>query len=153
MTNSLDAYKLFAQYYDLYIGSFNEDMNFYTSFCNKNDEIIEIGCGTGRILKHFLESGFHITGVDISDEMLEIAKKKLRQYELNGQLFLKNKEETSEICIETKRKYYSPSEIKKLLPLAGFLKISFSTLYNKEKFRPKLGDNNLKGNYIVKAEV
>ncbi len=90
MINSKDTYKLFAEYYDLYTARYAEDLDFYLSFCNKHDRILEIGCGTGRVLKPFLDAGYKITGVDISDEMLEIAKGKFREFEMSGQLTLLN---------------------------------------------------------------
>lgn len=38
-------------------------------------KILDVGCGTGLKSKYFLAEGFQITGVDISDKMIEIAKK------------------------------------------------------------------------------
>ena len=48
---------------------------FYSSEKNKN--ILEIGCGTGRHTKRILDAGNKVTGVDISPGMLEKAKEKL----------------------------------------------------------------------------
>jgi ubiquinone/menaquinone biosynthesis C-methylase UbiE len=90
MVDSKETYKLFAEYYDLYAGNYTEDLEFYKSICKNQDKIIEIGCGTGRVLKSFLDSAFKITGVDISDEMLEISKKKLETYIIRKQLVLLN---------------------------------------------------------------
>ena len=90
MIHSDNPYKLFAEYYDLYVGKFDSDLDFYLSYCSKTDNILEIGCGTGRILKHILENGFKITGIDISNEMLEKAREKLSSYEKSGQLSLIN---------------------------------------------------------------
>jgi SAM-dependent methyltransferase len=87
MAHSTETYKLFADYYDLYVGKFSADLEFYHSFCKKPEDIVEIGCGTGRILAYFLERGFKITGTDISVEMLEKAHEKLNAYEKSG--FLK----------------------------------------------------------------
>jgi ubiquinone/menaquinone biosynthesis C-methylase UbiE len=77
MIHSIDTYKAFSDFYDSYVGKFNEDFDFYKTYCNKSDSIIEIGCGTGRILDYFLKQNYKITGVDISDEMLNKAKDKL----------------------------------------------------------------------------
>lgn len=43
---------------------------------DKSKKILELGCGTGNYLKIFFEKNYNITGLDISKEMLEIAKKK-----------------------------------------------------------------------------
>ena len=90
MNNPKEAYRIFAGYYDLYVHNFAEDLEFYTSVCTKSDEIIEVGCGTGRVLNHFLQNNFNITGVDISSEMLEIAKNKLVPYINDKKLTLIN---------------------------------------------------------------
>jgi SAM-dependent methyltransferase len=79
MVNSSETYRKFAQYYDLYVGKYNADLDFYISLCKNVDSIIEVGCGTGRVMLPFLQNGFQITGIDISDEMLEIATHKLSQ--------------------------------------------------------------------------
>jgi SAM-dependent methyltransferase len=80
MTGPSETYKAFALYYDAYISKFTGDLDFYLSLCNKDDKILEVGCGTGRVLKKFLEHDFLITGIDISPEMLEIAASKLSFY-------------------------------------------------------------------------
>ncbi len=90
MTNSIDTYKIFADFYDLYAGKFTSDLEFYRSFCTKTDNIIEIGCGTGRILNCFLELGYHLTGVDISHAMLDKASQKLRKWIDSNKLQLIN---------------------------------------------------------------
>jgi SAM-dependent methyltransferase len=37
--------------------------------------VVEIGCGTGNLANRFIEQGFYYTGLDISAEMLAIAKR------------------------------------------------------------------------------
>ena len=86
MITSQDTYKLFAEYYDKYVRNFSEDLIFYLSRADKNEKIIEIGCGTGRILEYFLDNGYSITGVDISNEMIEKSRKKLSAYLKTGNL-------------------------------------------------------------------
>ena len=51
------------------------ELNFYLSYAKKGEKILEPLCGSGRFLVPFLEHGFDISGVDLSEEMLE----KLRQ--------------------------------------------------------------------------
>jgi SAM-dependent methyltransferase len=50
--------------------------------------VLEIGCGTGRVLRAVLDEGCHVTGVDISDTMLDVAAVKLHAYLMQGQLVL-----------------------------------------------------------------
>jgi SAM-dependent methyltransferase len=79
---SIEAYKVFSEYYDSYVGKFNTDLNFYRTFSgDRSNRILELGCGTGRILKYLLDLGYSdITGVDISQDMLNKAQAKLSRY-------------------------------------------------------------------------
>ncbi|MHA1130534.1 MAG: class I SAM-dependent methyltransferase [Candidatus Helarchaeota archaeon] len=45
--------------------------------------IMELGVGTGVYLAEFVQNGYHVTGADISIEMLRITKEKLRQNRYN----------------------------------------------------------------------
>src|SRR3954453_9984289 len=36
--------------------------------------LVDLGCGTGRLCVHFARKGFECVGVDLSDEMLEMAR-------------------------------------------------------------------------------
>jgi SAM-dependent methyltransferase len=74
----------------VYVGDFNADLPLYTSLCAREHNVLEIGCGTGRVLRTLLEQGCRVTGVDISDAMLHVAEAKLRAYLEEGQLVLKN---------------------------------------------------------------
>jgi SAM-dependent methyltransferase len=88
--NSQETYKKFARYYDLYVGDFNADLPLYKSLCTPEHNVLEIGCGTGRVLRALLEQGCRVTGVDISDDMLRLADAKLREHIVQGKLVLKN---------------------------------------------------------------
>ncbi len=91
MTDQADSsktYEKFAKYYDQYTSGFSEDLPFYLSLCGRNDRILEIGCGSGRVLKAFLEKGFNITGIDTSAQMLSMAGSKLQEFIDKGRLKL-----------------------------------------------------------------
>lgn len=53
-----------------------DELQFYLSYANHNDKILEALCGSGRFLVPFLNRGFDITGLDLSLEMLAKLKKK-----------------------------------------------------------------------------
>lgn len=42
--------------------------------------VLDLPCGTGRLAEVLLDSGFRVTGVDISPAMLDVATRKLRRY-------------------------------------------------------------------------
>jgi SAM-dependent methyltransferase len=78
MTNTLyDSF--IAEYYDespLVRGRL-QDVAFYREAAREfGDPILELGCGTGRITMALAEDGKRVTGLDLSERMLEHAVKK-----------------------------------------------------------------------------
>lgn len=55
---------------------------------NQNDQILEIGFGNGRLISEIIRElkGGKVCGIDISDEMVELAYKKNAQWTKNGVL-------------------------------------------------------------------
>ena len=81
MATSKEIYKDYSRFYDDYTDDVIADLNTYTQNIDKNDCILEIGCGTGRITQKILEQKpKHVIGVDNSLDMLKIAQKKLKKY-------------------------------------------------------------------------
>jgi SAM-dependent methyltransferase len=73
-----DAYAPFAEYYDSEYDAFDADLDFYRQFAlQANGPILELGCGTGRVLRALAELGLPLTGIDNSAEMLRRARTRL----------------------------------------------------------------------------
>jgi SAM-dependent methyltransferase len=54
------------------------DLEFYLDFAESaNGTVLELGCGTGRILIPIAAAGYDITGLDFSDHMLDRCRQKL----------------------------------------------------------------------------
>lgn len=71
-------YDTIAAYYDLEHRSFTEDIDLYLQFIEAaGDPVIELGCGTGRILRGIADAGYSVTGVDSSIPMLDFARNTL----------------------------------------------------------------------------
>ena len=78
--DAAETYRAFAEIYDSYVGDFSDDMGLYVGLCSNAQTVLEVGCGTGRVLEPLLRCGHQVTGVDISQEMLSIAAKKLAAF-------------------------------------------------------------------------
>ncbi|MEI6079258.1 MAG: class I SAM-dependent methyltransferase [bacterium] len=64
--------------YDVDYRSRTNDIDFYVQRCvSANTDVLELGCGTGRISIPIAQKGLHVTGIDSSAEMLKRAKEKL----------------------------------------------------------------------------
>lgn len=69
----------FTPYYDLEFGAFAEDLPLYEQFAARaGARLLELGCGTGRLLVPLAQRGLRVTGVDISATMLNVARTKLQ---------------------------------------------------------------------------
>lgn len=79
--NLASPYDAFARIYDLQHSSFLDDAPMYLRLAREAapaTSILEIGCGSGRVMIPLAEAGFRIVGVDESAEMLRIAEHRLR---------------------------------------------------------------------------
>lgn len=66
-----------------------EDAGFYrTVFTENPGPILDVGCGTGRLLVPFAKEGLDIEGLDTSESMLAICRKKLQSNGLANCLHL-----------------------------------------------------------------
>ncbi|MDI6794337.1 MAG: class I SAM-dependent methyltransferase [bacterium] len=78
-----------ARDYDSYYADlelFQLDTEILDDIIREQGKILDIGCGTGRHTIHFSKKGFDVLGVDLSDHMLEIAKKKIEEQGLRPKL-------------------------------------------------------------------
>jgi len=67
-----------ARFYDYEQKEFTKDIRFYVEMAKAcGGGVLELACGTGRILLPIAQQGVKITGLDISKEMLNVAKNKI----------------------------------------------------------------------------
>jgi len=73
-------YDLIAPFYDLEHAHFDEDLSLYTNFAELcGSPLLELACGSGRLLVPLARQGYELTGVDSSGSMLELAREALEQ--------------------------------------------------------------------------
>lgn len=72
--------KALVDYYDLFFKGEDGDVAFYVEEAQKaGSPVLELGCGTGRILIPVAEAGVEITGLDASKEMLSSIRHKVSE--------------------------------------------------------------------------
>lgn len=75
---SADPYSRIAPYYDLLHASLTQDIGFVLTLAARNPgPVLELGCGTGRLLFPLARAGHRIIGVDNSAAMLTLARRRL----------------------------------------------------------------------------
>lgn len=73
-----DAATRLARYYDLDLQDDPGDADLYLALAQRTDgPVLELGCGTGRLLAPLVQAGFHVTGVDVDPQMLARAEHRL----------------------------------------------------------------------------
>ncbi|MGC1480017.1 MAG: class I SAM-dependent methyltransferase [Chthoniobacterales bacterium] len=66
-----------AEYYDRFCNPPPGDVGFYRSRVTSRTRVLELGCGTGRVLLPLAERARYVHGLDESSDMLEICRRKL----------------------------------------------------------------------------
>ena len=82
--DSAEGYNLYAKDYDFslkFLNTFEKGKLFSLLGDLKGKKVLDVGCGTGRILGELKLFGAKITACDISSEMLAIAKRKYPEIE------------------------------------------------------------------------
>lgn len=76
-----------GKHYDLIHKDVINDINFWLNQAHKyvdsTEGILELACGTGRITIPLAEAGNSVTGIDISSDMLQVAREKSKELDLH----------------------------------------------------------------------
>jgi ubiquinone/menaquinone biosynthesis C-methylase UbiE len=71
-----------AELYDISVPDWDGELDFYRELARevkahgREQSVLEVGCGTGRITIRLAQEGVKVVGTDLSEEMLEIARSK-----------------------------------------------------------------------------
>jgi SAM-dependent methyltransferase len=96
MESDVEYVGLMAEAWDALRGDTSgwEDRAFYLDIIRERGEpVLDVGCGTGRLLLDFLALGIDIDGVDNSAEMLELCRRKAERLGLAPNIRLQRMEE------------------------------------------------------------
>jgi SAM-dependent methyltransferase len=92
----MSIYDPFARYYDADFRDYHDDLPFLREFARRTGgPLLELMCGTGRVLLPLAQAGFEVTGVDLSPAMLELARRRVESAGLGSQVTLIEGDATS----------------------------------------------------------
>ena len=75
-----DPYIGFGEIYEITHGDKNNDFPLYLEYASiSGSPILDIGCGTGRVSFMLAQAGYDVTVIELCEDMLHIAKKKLQR--------------------------------------------------------------------------
>ncbi len=78
-----------AEYYDDREGRVDFDMAFYLEYAREcGSPILELACGTGRVLLPLARAEFDVFGLDLSERMLAVCRRKLSEEKLSERVGL-----------------------------------------------------------------
>jgi ubiquinone/menaquinone biosynthesis C-methylase UbiE len=129
-TPSYEYYGMMAEFWDLFRGDTStwEDRFFYLDVVKKYGQpVLDVGCGTGRILLDFMQQGFDIDGVDNSPDMLGRLHQKAENLNLHPTVY---QQEMTELSLP--RKYQTilvPSSSFQLLLDASLPPVAMNHFY------------------------
>ena len=82
-------YDIYARFYDLDHGDLDADLFMIQQLAARSGSpILELACGTGRVLLPLARQGYQVTGVDLSAAMLDVARRKAAAERLTGRITL-----------------------------------------------------------------
>lgn len=73
-----EVFDRFARYYDDDYRDYEADIDAILELANEQGgAVVELGCGTGRVLLPLAQMGARVTGIDLSPALLAVARRKL----------------------------------------------------------------------------
>jgi len=129
-TPNYEYYGMLAEFWDLFRGDTSnwDDRFFYLDVVRKYGQpVLDVGCGTGRILLDFMQQDIDIDGVDNSPEMLALLHQKAEKLNLQPTVY---QQEMTELSLP--RQYQTilvPSSSFQLLLEATLPPIAMSRFY------------------------
>jgi SAM-dependent methyltransferase len=87
---SYEYYGMMAEFWDLFRGDTStwDDRFFFLEVVKKQGQpVLDVGCGTGRILLDFMQQGLDIDGIDNSPDMLALLHQKAEKLNLNPTVY------------------------------------------------------------------
>ncbi len=74
-----EGFDRIAEQYDEYRSPFNNEVELdeFMSLIKPGGHVLDVGCGTSIVARALVDGGFQVTGIDISQKMIDIAKHRI----------------------------------------------------------------------------
>ncbi len=73
--------KRYAESHEVYLAGFSQDVPIYLDLAAKQGSpILEVGCGSGRVIGRLAKAGHEVLGIDSHRPSLELARERLRPW-------------------------------------------------------------------------
>jgi SAM-dependent methyltransferase len=87
----MNEYDRFARLYDLEHRDLRVDIPFYLHLAERCDgQVLELGCGSGRVCLALAGAGYEVTGIDTSAALLDLARSRARARDLSARVRLEH---------------------------------------------------------------
>jgi SAM-dependent methyltransferase len=87
LTRPENPFDRYARLYDWEHDQYVVDVDVHLAFASRfGGPVLELACGSGRLLAPLAQAGFSVTGVDSSSAMLERARQRLKALHVEAQL-------------------------------------------------------------------
>ncbi len=100
------TYSAFAEIYDRVMRDVDYDswamhiINLAQQYGIEVNKILDIACGTGSFVVRLARQGYEVSGIDYSQPMIDLAKKKLREDELKVPIYQASMDSFSHLKVE-----------------------------------------------------
>ncbi len=121
------------------------EMKTFLGFLKPCNKILDIGCGNGRFFKYIKDENYNYTGIDISDELIKIAKEKHPdgKFEAKNILDIKYENSFDAVCLfamfhhldTVENRKHAIKILHKSLKKDGILFITTWNIYNKRRIK------------------
>lgn len=93
------GYNNFAYHYDAMMSDVDYDwwLNIIQTHIPENAQILDVGCGTGTLSLQLATAGYHVTGLDLSEDMLVVATEKAKTTDVDVTFIQKDMREIGEL--------------------------------------------------------
>ncbi len=67
----------FSSFTAVFRGRLQKWIDYFSDQLPKGSVLLDVGCGAGRDASYFINRGFSVTGIDFSEKLIDIAKRKV----------------------------------------------------------------------------